>query len=127
MVNRLERKKLTDGFEREPFSGAAVTIKCAAGLLVVAGLAIAGPRIDAPGAAFAAAHRLPWQGNEKAWLVHAKALYQQRQIRFAPMPPGVVVKIPSANAADIRGADQNSNLNVGARPRDAEFMHKPEL
>lgn len=118
MVNRHERKKLRDGFEREPLSGATVTIKCAAGLLVVAGLAIGGPHIDTAEATFAAAAGLMQPLQTKESLTHAKALYHQRQIRFAPTRPGVVVEIPPMDP------DRQLNLNVGAERRAAELMHR---
>ena len=92
--------------------GAAVILKCIAGLAVVAGLAIVGVQTDATDATDAtatAANQQPRQSQDKASIAHSKVLYQERQKRLQAAPPNVGIEIPSANAAD-GNPNQKSSL-----------------
>ena len=114
MVDRRQRQKLTDAFRREPLASAVITVKCAAGLLAVAGLAIVGAPTDATDAKIAAAGRQPWLAHEKPALAHAKALYQQRQVRLASTPPEAGIEMTAAKAANISDPHHKSNLMAPA-------------
>jgi len=82
MVSQHERKRLTEAFKREPLTGAAIALKCVAGLLVVAGLANIGAQADTSDAPAAAANQLGSQRHEKASIAHSKTRYQERQTRL---------------------------------------------
>lgn len=62
MVNQHERATLTEAFKREQFTGAAIVFKCVAGLLIVAGLAVAGAQFDTTDATATTASRPRSQG-----------------------------------------------------------------
>ena len=47
MVSQHERERFMEAFEREPLASTIVVLKCVAGLLIVAGLAVAGANSDA--------------------------------------------------------------------------------
>ena len=87
MISHHERKRLTEAFNREPVTGAAVILKCVAGLLVVAGLAIVGVQTDATDATATAANQQRRQSQDKASVAHSKMLYQERQTRLEAAPP----------------------------------------
>ena len=118
MISHHERKRLTEAFNREPVTGAAVILKCVAGLLVVAGLAIVGVQTDATDATATAANQQRRQSQDKASIAHSKTLYMERQTRLGAAQT-VVVEIPSANAAD-GNPNQKSSLTqregVPAKP-----------
>jgi hypothetical protein len=46
MVSQHETERFTEVFNREPLTSAIVVIKCAVGLLIVAGLAVVGAQSD---------------------------------------------------------------------------------
>ncbi len=87
MISHHERKRLTEAFNREPVTGAAVILKCVAGLLVVAGLAIVGVQTDATDETATAANQQRRQSQDKASVAHSKMLYQERQTRLEAAPP----------------------------------------
>ena len=99
--------------------GAAVILKCMAGLAVVAGLAIIGVQTDATDATATAVNQQRRQSQDKASIAHSKMLYQERQTRLQATSPIVGIEIPSANAAD-GNPNQKSNLTqreeVAAKP-----------
>ena len=99
MISHHERKRLTEAFNREPVTGAAVILKCVAGLLVVAGLAIVGVQTDATDATATAANQQRRQSPDKASVAHSKTLYLERQTRLGAVQTVVGIEIPSANAA----------------------------
>jgi hypothetical protein len=109
MISHHERKRLTEAFNREPVIGAAVILKCIAGLAVVAGLAIVGVQTDPTNATTIASNQQPRQSQDKASIAHSKVLYQERQKRLQAAPPNVGIEIPSANAAD-GNPNQKSSL-----------------
>ena len=109
MISHHERKRLTEAFNREPVTGAAVILKCVAGLLVVAGLAIVGVQTDATDASATAANQQRRQSQDKASVAHSKMLYQERQTRLEAAPPIGSIEIHSANAAESN-ANQRSSL-----------------
>jgi len=121
MISHHERKRLTEAFNREPVTGAAVILKCVAGLLVVAGLAIVGVQTDTTDASATAtaANQQRRQSQDKASIAHSKMLYQERQTRLQAASPIVGIEIPSANAAD-GNPNQKSSLTqreeVPAKP-----------
>jgi hypothetical protein len=100
MVSQHERQRLTEAFKRETLTGAAIVLKCVAGLLVVAGLAVIEAQTDTSDATATAASQLRSQKHEKASIAHSKTLYQERQTRLASTQAGLPVEIPSANVAD---------------------------
>ena len=108
MVSQHEREKLTEAFKREPLTGAAVVIKCVAGLLVVAGLAIVGAQTDKTDATATTASQPPSQGYQKASMAYGTTLFQERQTLLEPGQLGVAIQILSANAADVRHLHQIS-------------------
>ena len=95
MISHHERKRLTEAFNREPVTGAAVILKCVAGLLVVAGLAIVGVQTDATDATATAANQQRRQSQDKASVAHSKMLGS--------------IEIQSANAAESN-PNQRSSL-----------------
>ena len=112
MISHHERKRLTEAYNREPVTGAAVILKCVAGLLVVAGLAIVGVQTDATDATDAtatAANQQRRQSQDKASVAHSKMLYQERQTRLEAAPPIGSIEIPSTNAAESN-PNQRSSL-----------------
>ena len=121
MISHHERKRLTEAFNREPVTGAAVILKCVAGLLVVAGLAIVGVQTDATDATATAANQQRRQSQDKASIAHSKMLYQERQTRLQAASPIVGIEIPSANAADGNTSEKSSLTQrdeVPAKPRN---------
>jgi hypothetical protein len=119
MISHHERKRLTEAFNREPVTGAAVILKCVAGLLVVAGLAIVGVQTDATDATATAANQQRRQSPDKASVAHSKTLYLERQTRLGAAQTVVGIEIPSANAVD-GNPNQKSSLTqreeVPAKP-----------
>ena len=109
MISHHERKRLTEAFNREPVTGAAVILKCVAGLLVVAGLAIVGVQTDATDATATAANQQRRQSPDKASVAHSKTLYLERQSRLGAAPTIGGIELPSANAAD-GNSNQKSSL-----------------
>ena len=109
MISHHERKRLTEAFNREPVTGAAVILKCVAGLLVVAGLAIVGVQTDATDATATAANQQRRQSQDKASVAHSKMLYQERQTRLEAAPPIGSIEIHSATAAESN-PNQRSSL-----------------
>ena len=116
MVNQHEREKLTEAFKREPLTGAAVVVKCVAGLLIVAGLAVIGVRTDTTDATATAANQPRSQGYEKASVAHGKTLYQERLMRMEPTLAGFAIQILTAYAADTRPNQKSSLTQRGAAP-----------
>jgi len=109
MISHHERKRLTEAFNREPVTGTAVILKCVAGLLVVAGLAIVGVQTDVTDATATAANQQRRQSQDKASIAHSKTLYMERQTRLGAAQTVVGIEIPSANAAD-GNPNQKSSL-----------------
>ena len=117
MVSQHERQRLTEAFKREPLTGAAIVLKCVAGLLVVAGLAIIGAQTDTTDATATAANQLRPQRHEKASTAHSKTLYRERQARLAPTQASLAMEIPSANAANTGHPIPKTSLSPrGAAP-----------
>ena len=110
MVSQHERERLTEAFKREPLTGTAVILKCVAGLLVVAGLAIVGAQTDTTDATTTATNQQRRQSHDKASVAHSRTLYQERQSRLESPPPIAAIEIPSANAADAGSPTQKSSL-----------------
>ena len=110
MVSQHEREKLTEAFKREPLTGAAVVIKCVAGLLVVAGLAIVGAQTDTTDATATTASQPPSQGYRNASMAYGTSRFQERQTLLEPGQLGVAIQILSANAADTHHAHRISWL-----------------
>lgn len=106
MVSQHESERLTEAFKREPLTGGPVILKCVAGLLAVAGVAVIGARSDTTDATAAAANQQRRQTHEKASIAHSKTLYQKRQTRLQAPPPIASIEIPSANAADVDNPNQ---------------------
>jgi len=119
MISHQERKRLTEAFNREPVIGAAVILKCVAGLLIVAGLAIVGAQTDTIDVATTTAANQARQSHDRASVAHSRALYQERQTRLESAPPMVGIEIPSANAADDNPSPKSSltqREEVSAKP-----------
>ena len=122
MVSERERTRLMESFKQEPVTGLAVIIKCAAGLLVVAGLAVIGAGGDSAETSAIAANKFRWQQHETAAVAHSKLLYEERQARIEPKQPAAApgIELTSAHAADIRAGARPSNFNqtepVAAKP-----------
>ena len=89
--------------------GTAIIMKCVAGLLVVAGLAIVGVQTDATDTIATAANQQLLAGQDKASIAHSKMLYQERQTRLEAAPPIGSIEIHSANAAESN-PNQRSSL-----------------
>jgi len=111
MVSQRERTRLMEAFKQEPATGAAIIIKCAAGLLVVAGLAVIGAGGDDAQTSAIAANKLRSQ-HETAAIAHSKTLYQDRHARIEPKRPGAEggIERTSAQAADIPNEARPSTL-----------------
>lgn len=80
MVISHERRKLMRDFRREPACALALILKCVAGLLIIAGLALIGAQTNVSGDV--AADRLHAQRHDSASLAHGKRLYEERRARF---------------------------------------------
>jgi len=110
MVSQRERERLTEAFKREPLTGAAVVFKCAAGLMVVAGLAVMGAQTEPTDATATNASEPPSQGYQKASMAYGTTLFQERQTLLEPGQLGVAIQILSANAAETHHAHRISSL-----------------
>ena len=112
MVSQRERTRLMEAFKHEPVAGAAIIIKCAAGLLVVAGLAVIGASADNPETSAIAANKVRWQQHEAAAVAYNKGLSQERQTRIEPKKSGAAggIELTSAHAADIPSEARPSSL-----------------
>jgi hypothetical protein len=123
MVSQRERTRLMRAFRHEPATGAAVIIKCAAGLLVVAGLAAIGAGIENPETSAVAANKLRWQQHETTAIAHSQTLHQERQARIEPKPPSTAgIELTSAHAAEVGNEVRPSSLTrsepAPAKPRN---------
>jgi hypothetical protein len=101
---------LTEAFKREPLTGAAVVFKCAAGLMIVAGLAVMGAQTEPTDATATNASEPPSQGYQKASMAYGTTLFQERQTLLEPGQLGVAIQILSANAAETHHAHRISSL-----------------
>ena len=110
MVSQRERERLTEAFKREPLTGAAVVFKCAAGLMIVAGLAVMGAQTEPTDATATIASEPPSQGYQKASMAYGTTLFQERQTLLEPGQLGVAIQILSANAAETHHAHRISSL-----------------
>jgi hypothetical protein len=75
MVSQQERAKLVEAYKNEPVYVAAVTAKCSACLLILAGLALIGGGIDS--AADDPAHLQQAQGRESAAAILSRTRLQE--------------------------------------------------
>lgn len=110
MVSQRERERLTEAFKREPLTGAAVVFKCAAGLMIVAGLAVMGAQTEPTDATATIGSEPPSQGYQKASMAYGTTLFQERQTLLEPGQLGVAIQILSANAAETHHAHRISSL-----------------
>jgi hypothetical protein len=111
MVSQREKTRLMQTFRHQPVTGVAVIIKCAAGLLVVAGLAFIGASAEDPEASAISASKLRRQQHETTAIAHSKTLYQERQARIEPKQPKAEgIELTSAHAAEVGNEARPSNL-----------------
>jgi len=80
MVSSHERRKVMRDFRREPACALALILKCVAGLLIIAGVALIGAQTDVSGDV--ATERLHAQRHHSALLAHDRRLYEERRARF---------------------------------------------
>ena len=104
MVSSHERHKLMRNFRREPACVLALMLKCVAGLLIIAGVALIGAQTDLSGDV--AADRLHAQRHDSASLAHGKRLYEERRARFESRPNagGAVMRSSLSNPANAASA-----------------------
>lgn len=104
MVSSHERHKLMGDFRREPACVLALILKCVAGLLIIAGVALIGAQTDlsrdaAPGMPQARRH-------DSASLAQSKRLHEERRARFESRQNagGAVMRSSLSNPANAANA-----------------------
>jgi hypothetical protein len=104
MVSSYERRKLMRDFRREPACALALILKCVAGLLIIAGVALIGAQSDLSGDV--ATERLQAQRHDSASLAHSRRLYEERRARFESRQnaAGAVMRSSLSNPANAASA-----------------------
>lgn len=115
MMTADERNKLIEDFRNEPVYATALVIQCAAGLLLIALIAVIGVHAglrDESDTSTAAA-----SVHETTSLAHSRALYEQRRTQFANRKPDSSLTSPSPMPASMRpGSSINDHAEVQMTP-----------
>ena len=136
---REERPRSMQELKHEPAYVVAVILKCAAGLLIIAGVALFGAKTDLDRNAFPDGAEVP--RREHASLAHGKKLPEERQsrlessrdasgtvIRSAHSDPAVSAKVPEPpvdEGTPSRGSESSTIQQSSASPYLPQFKVDP--